>query len=254
MKNQTVIVTGSSSGIGLGIARYFLDRGDNVVITAREQSRLEASFRELGSPDRLAMITGDVSNKATAPAVVALAMQRFGSVDVLVNNAGVYGSKAFLETEESDLDRYLTINLKGTWFASQAAIRQMLLQKTGGAIVNIGTVRTGHGIAGAQMSGLMASKGAIHALTIQLAAEFGRNNIRVNTVAPGVIDIKAQSPADSKIADYVAPLQLLPKVGEVSDIAEMVYLVAKSNYITGATMNVDGGFAAACNLKNSKAN
>lgn len=254
MKSQTVIVTGSSSGIGLGIARYFLDRGDNVVITARDESRLKASFQELNSPERLAMFTGDISNKTTAPAIVALAVQRFGSVDVLVNNAGVYGSKAFLETEEPDLDRYLTINLKGTWFASQAAIRQMLLQKSGGSIVNIGTVRTGHGIAGAQMSALMASKGAIHALTIQLAAEFGGNNIRVNTVAPGVIDIASQNWAGTKIADFVAPLQLLRKVGEVSDIAEMVYLVAKSNYITGATMNVDGGFAAACNLRNNKPN
>jgi NAD(P)-dependent dehydrogenase (short-subunit alcohol dehydrogenase family) len=216
--------------------------------------RLEASFQELGSHDRLAKLGGDIGDKTTAPAIVALAMQRFGSVDVLVNNAGVYGSKAFLETEESDLDRYLTINLKGTWFATQAAIRQMLLQKSGGSIVNIGTVRTGHGIAGGQMSALMASKGAIHALTIQLAAEFGGNNIRVNTVAPGVIDVSSPGSEDKKIADYVAPLQLLRKVGQVSDIAEMVYLVAKSNYITGTTMNVDGGFAAACNLKNSKPN
>ncbi len=251
---QTVIVTGASSGIGLGIARYFLDHGDNVVISAQDQGRLEASFQQLGSPDRLAMFAGDISDKRTGKAIVLLAMQRFGSVDVLVNNAGVYGAKAFLEVEESDLDRFLSINLKGTWFATQAAIRQMLLQENGGSIVNIGASRTEHGIGGGQVSAAMASKGAIHTLTIQLAAEFGANNIRVNTIAPGVIDSAAHDKAGVVDADSVAPLQLLHRVGRVSDIAETVYLVANSSFMTGTTINVDGGFAAGCNLKNSKPN
>jgi NAD(P)-dependent dehydrogenase (short-subunit alcohol dehydrogenase family) len=254
MKKQTVIVTGASSGIGLGIARHFLGQGDNVVISAQDRLRLEASFHELGSPDRLAMLAGDISDKWTGKAIVSLAMQRFGSVDVLVNNAGIYGAKAFLEVEEADLDRFLSINLKGTWFATQAAIRQMLLQEDGGSIVNIGASRTEHGIAGGQVSAAMASKGAIHTLTIQLAAEFGANNIRVNTIAPGVIDTALHDKAGVVDADTVAPLQLLHRVGQVSDIAETVYLVAKNGFITGTTVNVDGGFAAGCNLKNNKPN
>jgi NAD(P)-dependent dehydrogenase (short-subunit alcohol dehydrogenase family) len=243
MQKQTVIVTGASSGIGLGIARYFLAQGDNVVISAQDRLRLEASFHELGSPDHLAMLAGDISDKWTGKAIVSLAMQRFGSVDVLVNNAGIYGAKAFLEVEEADLDRFLNINLKGTWFATQAAIRQMLLQERGGSIINIGASRTEHGIAGGQVSAAMASKGAIHTLTIQLAAEFGANNIRVNTIAPGVIDTALHANAGPLDADTIAPLQLLRRVGQVSDIAE-----------TGTTVNVDGGFAAGCNLRNSKSN
>jgi NAD(P)-dependent dehydrogenase (short-subunit alcohol dehydrogenase family) len=254
MKNQTVIVTGASSGIGLGIARHFLSQGDNVVISAQDRLRLEASFHGLGSPDRLAMLAGDISDKWTGKAIVSLAMQRFGSVDVLVNNAGIYGTKAFLDVEESDLDRFLSINLKGTWFATQAAIRQMLLQESGGSIVNIGASRTEHGIAGGQISAAMASKGAIHTLTIQLAAEFGPNNIRVNTIAPGVIDSAAQDKAGVLDADSVAPLQLLHRVGQVSDIAETVYLVAKNGFMTGTTVNVDGGFGAGCKLRNNKPN
>jgi NAD(P)-dependent dehydrogenase (short-subunit alcohol dehydrogenase family) len=251
---QTVIVTGASSGIGLGIAHYFLDHGDNVVISAQDRLRLEVSFHELGSPERLAMLAGDLSDKWTGKAIVSLAMQRFGSVDILVNNAGVYGAKAFLDVEESDLDRFLSINLKGTWFATQAAIRQMLLQESGGSIVNIGASRAEHGIAGGQVSAAMASKGAIHTLTIQLAAEFGANNIRVNTIAPGVIDTSLHAKAGALDADTVAPLQLLRRVGQVSDIAETVYHIAKSDFITGTTVNVDGGFAAGCNLKKNKPN
>jgi NAD(P)-dependent dehydrogenase (short-subunit alcohol dehydrogenase family) len=254
MKNQTVIVTGASSGIGLGIARHFLAHGDNVVISGQDRLRLEASFHELGSPDRLAMLAGDISDKCTGKAIVSLAMQRFGSVDALVNNAGIYGAKAFLEVEEADLDRFLSVNLKGTWFTTQAAIRQMLLQESGGSIINIGASRTEHGIAGGQVSAAMASKGAIHTLTIQLAAEFGANNIRVNTIAPGVIDTSLHAKAGALDVDTVAPLQLLRRVGQVSDIAETVYHVVKSGFMTGTTINVDGGFAAGCNLKNSKPN
>ena len=254
MKKQTVIVTGASSGIGLGIARYFLAQGDNVIISAQDRLRLEASYQELGSPDHLAMLAGDISDKWTGKAIVSLAMQRFGSVDILVNNAGIYGAKAFLDVEETDLDRFLSINLKGTWFTTQAAIRQMLLQESGGSIINIGASRTEHGIAGGQVSAAMASKGAIHTLTIQLAAEFGANNIRVNTIAPGVIDTALHANTGALDADTVAPLQLLHRVGQVSDIAETVYQVAKSSFMTGTTINVDGGFAAGCNLKNSKPN
>ena len=249
MNNQTVIVTGASSGIGLGIARYFLGHGYNVVMNAQDRSRLEASAHELGDHDRLATLAGDVSDKYTGQALVSLAMQRFGSVDVLVNNAGIYGARAFLDVDEPYLDRFLSINLKGTWFATQAAIRQMLLQPDGGSIINIGAARAERAIAGGSASAGMASKGAIHALTIQLAAEFGGNNIRVNTIAPGVIDTSLHAKSGVKNADSLAPLQLLHRVGQVSDIAEMVYLVARSNYITGATFNVDGGFAAGCSPK-----
>lgn len=243
MKKQTIIVTGAASGIGKGIAKYFLDRGDNVVINSFTPTSLEKAYNEFGAGDNLAMLAGDVSDKRTGEQLVALAIERFGSVDVLVNNAGIFDSKPFLEVDEAYLDKFLTTNLKGTFFTTQAAIPQMLKQKDG-VVINIGTPLVTHGLGGWPATAPVASKGAIHALTVQLAAEFGKQNIRVNTVAPGVI----RTPMHGDKADQNAGLHLLNRVGEIDDVAEMVYTVAKSNFITGTVINVDGGKAAGHNL------
>jgi NAD(P)-dependent dehydrogenase (short-subunit alcohol dehydrogenase family) len=243
MKKQTIIVTGAASGIGKGIAKYFLDRGDNVVINSLTPSALENAFNEFGAGDNLAMFAGDVSNVETGKQLVALAIQKFGSADVLVNNAGIFDSKPFLEVDEAYLDKFLKTNLKGTFFTTQAVIPQMLEQK-GGVVINIGTPLVNHGLGGWPASAPVSSKGAIHALTIQLAAEFGKQNIRINTVAPGVI----RTPMHGDKADQSAGLHLLNRVGEIDDVAEMVYTVAKSNFITGSIINVDGGKAAGHNL------
>jgi NAD(P)-dependent dehydrogenase (short-subunit alcohol dehydrogenase family) len=243
MKKQTIIVTGASSGIGKEIARYFLVRGDNVVINSMTSEKLQDSFKELGAGDNLAMVAGDVSKREVGEQLVATAIAKFGSVDVLVNNAGIYETKPFLEVTEEYLDRFLNTNLKGTFFTTQAAIAQMLKQQ-GGVVINIGTPLVNHALGGAPDTAPISSKGAIHALTIQLAAEFGKSNIRVNTVAPGVI----RTPMHADNADESAGLHLLNRVGEVEDVAEMVYTIAKSNFITGAIINVDGGMAAGHNL------
>jgi NAD(P)-dependent dehydrogenase (short-subunit alcohol dehydrogenase family) len=243
MKKQTVIVTGASSGIGKEVARYFLGKGDNVVINSTTQEKLEQVYNELGAGENLAMVAGSVSDKHTGEKLVAIAVEKFGSADVLVNNAGIYETKAFLEVDEAYLDRFLDTNLKGTFFTTQAVIPQMLKQHDG-VIINIGTPLVNRGLGGVPITAQMASKGAINALTIQLAAEFGKQNIRVNTVAPGTI----RTPMHGENADQAAGLHLLNRVGEVEDIAEMVYTVAKSNFITGAIINVDGGMAAGHNL------
>jgi NAD(P)-dependent dehydrogenase (short-subunit alcohol dehydrogenase family) len=243
MKKQTIIVTGAASGIGKGIAKYFLDRGDNVVINSLTPSALENAFNEFGAGDNLAMVPGDVSNRKVGEQLVATAMERFGSVDVLVNNAGIFDSKPFLEVDEAYLDRFLTTNLKGTYFTTQAAISQMLKQQDG-VVINIGTPLVNHGLGGWPASAPVSSKGAIHALTVQLAAEFGKQNIRVNTIAPGVI----RTPMHGDKADLNAGLHLLNRVGEIEDVAEMVYTVAKSNFITGSIINVDGGKGSGHNL------
>jgi NAD(P)-dependent dehydrogenase (short-subunit alcohol dehydrogenase family) len=243
MKKQTIIVTGAASGIGKGIAKYFLDRGDNVVINSFTATSLEKAYNEFGAGDNLAMVAGDVSDKRTGEQLVAKAIEKFGSVDVLVNNAGIFDSKPFLEVDEAYLDKFLTTNLKGTFFTTQAAIPQMLKQKDG-VVINIGTPLVNHGLGGWPATAPVASKGAIHALTVQLAAEFGKQNIRVNTVAPGVI----RTPMHGDKADQNAGLHLLNRVGEIDDVAEMVYTVAKSNFITGTVINVDGGKAAGHNL------
>lgn len=243
MKKQTVIVTGAASGIGKGIAKYFLDRGDNVVINSFTAASLESTFNEFGAGENLAMVVGDVSNKQTGEKLVATAIEKFGSADVLINNAGIFDSKPFLEVDEAYLDKFLTTNLKGTYFTTQAVIPQMLKQKDG-VVINIGTPLVNHGLGGWPASAAISSKGAIHALTIQLAAEFGRQNIRVNTIAPGVI----RTPMHGDKADQNARLHLLNRIGEIEDVAEMVYTVAKSNFITGSIINVDGGKGAGYNL------
>lgn len=243
MKKQTIIVTGAASGIGKGIAKYFLERGDNVVMNSLTPETLEKAYNEFGAGDNLAMVAGNISDKQTGEKLVATAIERFGSVDVLINNAGIFESKPFLEVDEAYLDKFLTTNLKGTYFTTQAVIPQMLKQQDG-VVINIGTPLVNHGLGGWPASAPIASKGAIHALTIQLAAEFGKQNIRVNTVAPGVI----RTPMHGDKADQNAGLHLLNRVGEIDDISEMVYTVAKSSFITGSIINVDGGKGAGHNL------
>jgi NAD(P)-dependent dehydrogenase (short-subunit alcohol dehydrogenase family) len=245
MKKQTIIVTGASSGIGKEIARHFLATGDNVVINSLTAKKLKQVYLELGGGENknLAMVAGDVGDKSIGEKLLATAIEKFGSADVLVNNAGIFETKPFLEVDEAYLDRFLSTNLKGTYFTTQAIIPQMIKQHDG-VVINIGTPLVNHGLGGVPITAQMASKGAIHALTIQLAAEFGKDNIRVNTIAPGTI----RTPMHGDNADQTAGLHLLNRVGEVEDIAEMVYAVAKSNFINGAIINVDGGLGAGRNL------
>jgi NAD(P)-dependent dehydrogenase (short-subunit alcohol dehydrogenase family) len=247
MKKQTVIVTGASSGIGFGVAKYFLDRGDNVVINSSGSAKLNKAFELLGAGDNLALVAGDVSDKNTGKKLVEKAIEKFGSVDVLVNNAGIFETKPFLEVDEAYLDRFLNTNLKGTYFTTQAAIPQMLKQHDG-VVINIGTPMVNHALGGLPATAPMASKGAIHSLTLQLAAEFGIHNIRVNTIASGVIRTPMHANGDEDTTDQSAGLHLLNRVGEVEDIAQMVYTIAKSNFISGAIINVDGGTGAGHNL------
>ncbi|WP_217703351.1 SDR family NAD(P)-dependent oxidoreductase [Flavobacterium agri] len=240
---KTAIVTGASTGIGKSIAQLFLDKGYNVVINSASLGNLEVTYYELGHHDRLEMVPGDIGNPYTGKKLVERAMQRFGSVDVLVNNAGVFEPKPFLSVEEKDLDKFLNINLKGTFFTSQTAIRQML-EQDGGSIINIGTVLVDHAIDGFPATAPISSKGGIHALTKQLAAEFGRDNIRVNAIAPGIIRTPLQAKTGVDNADVLAGLHLLNRVGETEDVAQLAYYLAESNFLTGEIINIDGGHVA----------
>lgn len=239
MSQQTIIITGASSGIGLAIARYFLERGDNVVINSKTASKLEQVFIELGGGENLAMVAGDISDISTGNLLAETAIKKFGSADVLVNNAGIYENKPFLEVTEDYLDRFLNTNLKGTFFTSQAFIPLMQKQKDG-VIINIGSPLVYHAIARFPSAAPISSKGAVHALTVQLAAEFGKDNIRVNTIAAGII----RTPMHGENADKSAGLHLINRVGEPEEVAHMVYALAKNRLISGAVINVDGGMGA----------
>ncbi|MDR6404207.1 MULTISPECIES: SDR family NAD(P)-dependent oxidoreductase [Chryseobacterium] len=243
MKKQTVIVTGASSGIGLEVARYFLDRGDNVVINSQTESKLQEVYNKLGAGENLAMIAGDISQKATGEALAKIALEKFGSIDVLVNNAGIYENKPFLDVTEEYLDTFLNTNLKGTFFTTQSVIPQMIKQNDG-VIINIGTPLVYHAIMQSPSTAPISSKGAIHALTLQLAAEFGRQNIRVNTVAPGLI----RTPMHDETIDNNAGIHLINRIGEPEEVAQMVHAIAKNKFISGAIINVDGGMGAGHSL------
>ena len=124
-KMKTALVTGSSSGIGLDIARAFLDKGLSVVLNGRDAEKLRTAAEKLGSPERVAVVQGSISDRETGESMVRAAVDRFGSVDVLVNNAGTFGLEPFLDVTEETLDSYLNGNLKGTFLTTQAAVRQM---------------------------------------------------------------------------------------------------------------------------------
>jgi len=235
---NTVIVTGASSGMGLDIARGFLERGSNVVMNARNSEKLASAARALGDESRIAIVPGDIGNKATGEKMVKTAVERFGSADVLVNNAGIFGLKPFLESTEEDLDKYIHINLKGTYFVTQAVVRQMKKQG-GGSIVNIGTVLITHSMAGVPASAALITKGGVHALTTSLASELAVDNIRVNAVAPGIIRTPIYGDAD---VDAFGGVALLNRVGEVQETTEAVIHLATASFTTGVILPVDGGY------------
>ena len=237
-KINTVLITGASSGIGLDVARGFLKKGSNVVLNARDIEKLTAASKALGDDSRIALVQGDIGDKGTGEKLVDVAVDRFGSVDVLVNNAGIFGLKPFLENTEEDLDRYIHINLKGTFFVTQAAVRQMKKQG-GGNIVNIGTVQLMHSMAGIPASAALITKAGMHALTTCLASELAADNIRVNAVAPGIIRTPIYGDAD---VDAFRGVALVNRVGEVQEISEAVIYLATASFTTGVIMPVDGGY------------
>ena len=242
-KAQTAIVTGASTGIGYAITKRFLEDGMNVVMNARTETDLLASYEQLGAPANLTYVVGDISNKETGSALVAKAISEFGGVDVLINNAGVFNPKPFLETEEADLDYFYSINFKGSYFTTQAVVPEMK-KRGGGAIVNIGTTLLEHAIAGFPASAALASKAALHSLTEQLAAELGQDNIRVSTIATGIIDTPLHAKQGIDEANDLAGLHLLNRIGTPKDMADAVTMLAQNNFITGTTLRVDGGHAA----------
>lgn len=235
---NTILITGASSGLGLDIARGFLERGSNVVMNARNSEKLASVARALGDENRIAIVPGDIGNKETGEKMVKSAVERFGSADVLVNNAGIFGLKPFLESTEEDLDKYIHINLKGTYFVTQAVVRQMKKQG-GGSIVNIGTVLITHSMAGVPASAALITKGGVHALTTSLASELAADNIRVNAVAPGIVRTPIYGDAD---VDAFGGVALMNRVGEVQEITEAVIHLATASFTTGVILPVDGGF------------
>src|SRR6266568_9080029 len=158
---KTAIVTGGSQGIGAGLVKAFLDRGYNVVANSRNITTSGA----FGASENLALVDGSIAEAATAARIADVAMSRFGSIDALVNNAGIFFTKPFTDYTVDDLRSLVSVNIEGFLFISQLAIKQMLAQKTGGSIVNITSTMVDHPIAGINSAVPMITKGGLAAVT-----------------------------------------------------------------------------------------
>jgi len=231
---KTVIVTGASQGIGAAVANLFLERGYNVVANSRNITRKN----ELSRSDRLVLVEGDIGQEATARSLVATAVQRFGSVDGLVNNAGIFIAKPFVDYSSEDFRKLSATNLDGFLHITQLTARQMLAQKNGGSIVNITASIADHPLAALNASVAMITKGGINAASRSLALEYAKEGIRVNVVAPGIVS----SPLTNGFPqDFLRSLSPMGKVASVQDIAEAVWYLSQASQVTGEVLHVDGG-------------
>jgi NAD(P)-dependent dehydrogenase (short-subunit alcohol dehydrogenase family) len=233
-QQKTVIVTGASQGIGAAVANLFLDRGYNVVGNSRKIS----SKNELQRSDNLAVVDGDIGLVSTAERIVTTAVKRFGSIDALVNNAGIFFAKPFTDYTSEDFKALASTNLEGFVFITQLVVKQMLSQRSGGSVVSITTSLVNHPIAGFTASIPMVTKGGIDAISRSLAMEYAKEGIRVNTVAPGIVDTPMHKD-DPK--EFLKTLSPLGRIAASKDIAEAVLYLTEASQVTGEVLHVDGG-------------
>ena len=250
-ENKVVIITGGAGGIGKATAQRFLARGAKVVLNGRREKFLADAAKELDpSGQRVAIAAGDISRIETGKHIVKTAIDRFGGVDILINNAGIFSPKPFLDHTENDFDNYINVILKGTFFASQAVIPEMR-KRGGGAIVNTGSMWALQGIGATPSSAYSAAKAGCHALTRNLAIELAKDNIRVNTVAPAVVE----TPVFNTFLTAEQVAEILPtfnafhplgRNGQPHDIAAAILFLASddASWMTGVVMPVDGGVMA----------
>jgi NAD(P)-dependent dehydrogenase (short-subunit alcohol dehydrogenase family) len=234
IRQKTLIVTGASQGIGAAITNLFLERGYNVVANSRHVSRTN----ELSRSDNLALVDGDIGLATTAESIVDTAVKRFGSVDALVNNAGVFFAKPFTEYTLEDFRSLSSTNLDGFIHVTQRVVEQMLAQKTGGSVVSISATIADHPLAAFTASVPMITKGGINAISRSLAMEYAKQGIRVNVVAPGVVDTPLLGHAPHEFLRTLSPLG---EVGAANDIAEAVFYLTNASQVTGEVLHVDGG-------------
>lgn len=228
---KTVIVTGAQQGIGAGLVEGFLEDGCNVVA-----SSLHATLSLTASP-RLVLVDGDIRNPQTAAETTDAAIGRFGRIDVLVNNAGIFYTKPFMEFTTEDLNALVSVNLFGFLYMTQLAVKQMLKQRSG-CIVTITGSLADHPIAGVNASVSMITKGGLNTVTRQLAIEYAKEGIRFNAVAPGVVDTPLHK-NDPK--DFLRTLQPMGEMASTKDIVNAVLYLADACQVTGEVLHVDGG-------------
>ena len=232
----TAIVTGGSQGIGAGLVTRFLEKGYNVV----GNSRAITKSTNLTPSPRLALVDGDIGDRATAQKITDTAIARFGRIDVLVNNAGLLLAKPFIDYTSGDFDALVSTILAGFFYISQNAAKQMLRQQSG-HIVNISTSVVDQPIAGVPCALQVLTKGGLHAVARALAIEYAGQGIRVNTVALGAI----RTPMHKMEAhDFLKSLQPIGRMGEIDEVVDAVMYLNDATFVTGEVLHVDGGAQA----------
>jgi NAD(P)-dependent dehydrogenase (short-subunit alcohol dehydrogenase family) len=230
--NRVVVVTGASRGIGAGLVAGYRRLGFSVVATSRSIPP--------SKDEHVLAIAGDIRDRATAEKVVAAAKLRFGRVDTLVNNAGVFIAKPFTEYTQKDFDLVTGTNVTGLFHITQIVLAELLAQQSG-HIVNITAALVDQPLASVPAGLAAVTKGGLNALTKSLAIEVAKRGVRVNAVAPGAVKTPMHAPDTH---DFLAKIHPVGRMGEVQDIVDAVLYLESASFVTGEILHVDGGEAA----------
>ena len=230
-KARTAIITGASGGLGAGLVEGFMETGYNVVATSLSASR------SLTASSRLILVDGDIGKHETAYAATEAAVRHFGTIDVLVNNAGIFRTKPFTEFTTEDFNALISTNLLGFVYITQLSVKQMLRQKSGN-IVTITAALADQPVATVNASLSMMTKGGLNSVTRSLAIEYASSGIRFNAVAPGVVN----SPMNkAEPVEVLKTFQPMGKIVEIEDVVSAVLFLAEADQVTGEVLHVDGG-------------
>jgi len=235
-----VAITGASSGIGLAIAESYAKSGAKLVLNARDPHKLTRTAETLNGHSGLALVAGDIGVSDTARRIVEAARERFGRLDVVVNNAGIFAAKPLLDYSEADIEGFLGMNLRGTIFVTQAAVKQLREQGGGGCIVTVTSAISLSPLGAVPASVPNSTKGGLNTFTQSLALELATERIRVNAVAPGLIKTPLHARNEAEYA-ALGHLQPMGHMGDVSDVVLAVRYLVDQPFSTGLVLTVDGG-------------
>ena len=238
LKNKNVFITGSSRGIGLAIAHKFASAGANIVLNGRGQISDDVLAEFASYPIKVVAISGDVSDGADAKRMVEEAIAALGSVDVLVNNAGITRDKIMLKMTEEDFEQVLKVNLTGAFNMTQAVLKPMTKARQG-AIINLSSVVGLTGNVG--QANYAASKAGLIGFSKSVAREVAGRNIRVNVIAPGFIESDMTDGLSEKIKEASLAQIPMKRFGNTEEVADVALFLAEQEYLTGQVIAIDGG-------------
>src|SRR6202051_4466460 len=234
LNRKTVVVTGASQGIGAGIVRAFVERGFNLVPNSRKVTQ----STEVAASEHVALVDGHIGEPTTAAKIAETALARFGSIDVVVNNAGIFFTKPFTDYTAEDIRSLVSTNVEGFVYVTQLAVKQMLAQKTGGSIVTITAALARNPIRGVPAAVPMITKGGLETVTQHLAMEYAKDGIRVNAVAPGAVYTPLHRDTPKEVLEGLSPMG---RPSTVKEIADAVMFLTDAATVTGDILYVDGG-------------